>query len=67
MDQDPVFTEYLKFHRSWNAGEEGSGPRSLIEPDWELLERMTRQELIGVAIVLAVATAMAAVIRLSGF
>ena len=39
----------------------------MIEPDWELLERLTRQESIGVAIVLAVTTAMAAAVKLSGF
>jgi hypothetical protein len=50
--------------RSDVCGEEFS---RIIEPDWESLERMTLQESVGVAVVLAVTTAMAAAIKLGGF
>ena len=66
MDQDSVAGQDQKICRSSEAGG-GAEPSPMIEPDWELLERATRQESIGVAIVLAVTTAMAAAIKLSGF
>ena len=62
MDQDSVAGQDQKICRRSEVTDGGG-----IEPDWELLERLTRQESIGVAIVLAVTTAMAAAIKLSGF
>jgi len=68
MDQDSVAGQDQKICRSAEAsGGGGAEPSPIIEPDWALLERVTRQESIGVAIVLAVTTAMAAAIKFSGF
>ena len=66
MDQDSVVAEDQKIC-SEAKDDDGAELPPMIEPDWELLERLTRQESIGVAIVLAVTTAMAAAVKLSGF
>lgn len=67
MDQDSVTGEDQGIRRISDASD-GSGAESfpVIEPDGELPDCAIRQESIGVAIVLAVTTVMAAAIKLSG-